>query len=72
MAKAKAPNFESALSEPEQLVHTMESGELSLEDSLKAFEKGMQLSLDCQKALADAELKVQELTAQDTHPDSDE
>ncbi|WP_022958663.1 exodeoxyribonuclease VII small subunit [Spongiibacter tropicus] len=72
MAKAKAPNFESALSELEQLVHVMESGELSLEDSLKAFEKGMQLSLDCQKALADAELKVQELTAQDTHPDSDE
>ena len=72
MAKAKTPNFESALSELEQLVHTMESGELSLEDSLKAFEKGMQLSLDCQKALADAELKVQELTAQDSHPDADE
>ena len=72
MAKAKAPNFESALSELEQLVHTMESGELSLEDSLKAFEKGMQLSLDCQKALADAELKVQELTAQDPRPDTAE
>lgn len=72
MAKAKAPNFESALSELEQLVHTMESGELSLEDSLKAFEKGMQLSLDCQKALADAELKVQELTAQDPRSDTAE
>ena len=72
MAKAKAPNFESALSELEQLVHTMESGELSLEDSLKAFEKGMQLSLDCQKALADAELKVQELTAQDARSGAEE
>ena len=72
MAKAKAPNFESALSELEQLVHTMESGELSLEDSLKAFERGMQLSLDCQKALADAELKVQELTAQDARSGAEE
>jgi exodeoxyribonuclease VII small subunit len=41
----------------------MESGELSLEESLKAFELGMSLSKDCQQALADAELKVQQLTA---------
>lgn len=72
MAKAKAPNFETALGELEQLVNTMESGELSLEDSLKAFEKGMQLSLDCQKALADAELKIQQLTAGDEQQDAGE
>lgn len=62
-AKAKAVNFESALKELETLVQTMESGELSLEESLKAFELGMSLSKDCQQALADAELKVQQLTA---------
>ena len=65
MPKAKTGNFESALTELEALVQHMESGELSLEDSLQAFEKGMQLSRDCQKALADAELKVQQLMDKD-------
>lgn len=66
MPKAKTNNFESALTELEALVQNMESGELSLEDSLQAFEKGMQLSRDCQKALADAELKVQQLMDKDS------
>ena len=61
MPKAKAVNFETALGELEKLVQGMESGELSLEDSLKAFEKGMQLSRDCQQALSEAEQKVQVL-----------
>lgn len=65
MPKAKTVNFESALTELETLVQTMESDELSLEDSLKAFEKGMSLSQECQQALAAAELKVQQLTAKD-------
>ncbi|MDF1692303.1 MAG: exodeoxyribonuclease VII small subunit [Zhongshania sp.] len=65
MAKAKAVNFETALTELEKLVQNMESGELSLESSLKAFEDGMQLSRDCQQALADAEQKVQLLMAKD-------
>lgn len=62
MAKAKTVNFENAVAELEQLVKGMESGELSLEASLQAFEKGMQLSRDCQQALADAEQKVKILT----------
>lgn len=65
MPKAKVVNFESALSELEKLVQGMESGELSLEDSLKAFEKGMQLSRDCQQSLAEAEQKVQLLMEKD-------
>ena len=65
MAKAKAVNFETALTELEKLVQSMESGELSLENSLKAFEDGMQLSRDCQQALADAEQKVQLLMDKD-------
>lgn len=65
MPKAKTVNFETSLTDLEKLVQSMESGELSLEDSLKAFENGMQLSRDCQRALADAEQKVQLLMEQD-------
>lgn len=65
MAKAKTVNFETSLTDLEKLVQSMESGELSLEDSLKAFENGMQLSRDCQQALADAEQKVQLLMEKD-------
>ena len=52
-------NFESALKNLEQLVSSMENGELSLEDSLKAFEKGIKLTRECQTALKEAEQKVQ-------------
>ncbi|MEX1664576.1 MULTISPECIES: exodeoxyribonuclease VII small subunit [Zhongshania] len=65
MPKAKTVNFETSLTDLEKLVQSMESGELSLEDSLKAFENGMQLSRDCQRALADAEQKVQLLMEKD-------
>ena len=57
-----ALNFEAAL---EALVDRMETGELSLEESLKAFERGVVLTRDCQKALKDAELRVQALTQTD-------
>lgn len=65
MAKAKTIKFETALNELEALVHNMESGELSLEDSLKSFEKGMQLSRDCQQALLQAEQKIEVLMEKD-------
>jgi exodeoxyribonuclease VII small subunit len=52
-------NFEKALQELEQLVEKMESGNLSLEDSLKYFERGVVLTRNCQRALAEAEQKVQ-------------
>lgn len=55
-------NFESALEELESLVSQMESGDLSLDESLKAFERGVALTRHCQTALKDAELKVQTLT----------
>ena len=60
MAKKKI-NFEKSLSELETLVEEMEQGDLSLEDSLKHFEKGIGLTTECQQALQSAELKVQEL-----------
>ncbi|MBE9568344.1 MAG: exodeoxyribonuclease VII small subunit [Proteobacteria bacterium] len=57
----KTPNFEKALSELESLVDDMEQGHLSLEESLKRFEKGIALSTECQQALQNAELKIKQL-----------
>ena len=61
MAAKQQPefNFEEALQELERLVSSMEEGELSLEDSMKAFEKGIKLTRECQTALQKAEQKVQ-------------
>lgn len=60
MARKKAaPDFEQSLSELQTLVERLESGELSLEDSLSAFEQGIRLTRDCQGALSQAEQKVQ-------------
>jgi exodeoxyribonuclease VII small subunit len=57
MAK-KPPNFEQSLTELEQLVERMELGNLPLEESLKLFERGIQLTRSCQMALIEAEQKV--------------
>ena len=66
-----AVDFESALGELEALVERMEAGELSLEDSLAAFERGVKLTRHCQNALKNAELKVKVLTEQNTLEDLD-
>lgn len=60
----KAPTFEQALSELESLVETLEQGDLSLEESLKSFERGVALTRTCQAALKEAEQKVQILSEQ--------
>ena len=60
--KKKAPNFEEALEQLENIVENMESGELSLEDALVAFENGIKLTRECQQALKDAEQKIEVLT----------
>ncbi|MFP5504630.1 MAG: exodeoxyribonuclease VII small subunit [Gammaproteobacteria bacterium] len=57
-------SFETALSELEGLVEKMERGDLSLEDSLAAFERGIQLTRTCQEALSQAEQKVEQLLVQ--------
>ena len=59
-------DFEAALAELEQLVDRMEGGDMTLEASLVAFERGVKLTRQCQAALRTAELKVQQLTANDT------
>jgi exodeoxyribonuclease VII small subunit len=64
-------DFETALAELEELVDQMEAGDLSLEDSLKAFERGVKLTRHCQAALRSAELKVKKLTADNQLEDLD-
>lgn len=65
MARTKKPlDFEQALAELEALVHDMEGGDMSLEDSLRAFERGVQLTRDCQAALAQAEQRVELLLSE--------
>lgn len=59
--KKTTPSFEDALSELEQLVTRLERGDISLEESLEAFERGVNLTRLCQKSLQEAEQKVQVL-----------
>lgn len=63
--KTKTSSFEESLNELETLVESMEQGELSLEDSLKSFERGIILTRTCQQALKAAEQKV-EILSQNT------
>ena len=55
-------DFEAALKSLEDLVKQMESGQLGLEASLAAFERGVALTRQCQAALKQAELRVRTLT----------
>lgn len=61
MARKKIENlsFEDSLNELEQIVQNLEKGELSLEDSMSLFERGLALSQVSQEKLQDAEQKVQ-------------
>ncbi|RME34343.1 MAG: exodeoxyribonuclease VII small subunit [Gammaproteobacteria bacterium] len=51
-------DFEEALAELEEVVEGLEQGELSLEESLRRFERGIALTRRCQKALEEAEQQV--------------
>ena len=55
----KKPDFESSLTRLEEIVGKLESANLSLDDAMKLFEEGVQLSRDCQKHLEQAEGKVE-------------
>ena len=56
---AKKPDFEGSLSRLEEIVGKLESANLSLDDAMKLFEEGVQLSRECQKYLEEAEGKVE-------------
>ena len=58
-AKEAPPDFETAMRDLEALVERLEQGDLPLEESLAAFERGVMLTRACQTALKEAELKVE-------------
>ena len=66
---SKQPDFETALAELESLVSTMEQGDLSLEESLKQFERGITLTRGCQESRKEAEQKVQILLNKNDEPE---
>lgn len=65
----KPVDFENALKQLETLVGRMERGDMSLEESLQAFEEGVKLTRLCQETLAAAQQKVQVLVQQDGKAD---
>lgn len=66
MSKNPKPlNFEKQLKELEEVVANMEAGELTLEESLKAYEKGIRLTRECQTALDDAQQRIDILVERD-------
>jgi exodeoxyribonuclease VII small subunit len=59
MPNSKAPDFEEALTELEGLVERLESGDLPLDEALKTFERGVELTRHCQASLKAAQQKVE-------------
>ncbi|MDF3818772.1 exodeoxyribonuclease VII small subunit [Leptospira sp. 96542] len=59
MSEKKESSFEEALKELEEIAEKLEKGLLSLEDSIKAYERGMVLKKICSERLADAEAKIE-------------
>ncbi len=63
--KHKTSDFETSLNKLEQILESLETGSLSLEDSLKTYEEGVALTNQCQKILSEAEQKVKTLSEQE-------
>lgn len=64
----KSTHFEESIAELEQLVERMEQGNIPLEEALKLFERGVQLTRTCQNALKEAEQKVRVLLEENGEP----
>lgn len=62
-------NFESNMKELENIVEQMSQNTLSLEESIKLFEKGMSLSKSCSKELTQARQKIQKIINSNTEED---
>ena len=60
-------NFNKGLDELEVIINKMESGDISLEDSLKYFEKGVKIHRQCYTALKNAEQRINILSEEDNY-----
>ncbi len=63
--KAGEPSYEDAVERVEELIDSIESGEIGLDESLKAFEEGMGLIKVCRARVEKAEQRISELLAED-------
>lgn len=63
---AQTVKFEAALENLEKIVRKLESGDLTLDDSLKAFEEGIALTRTCEKLLQEAKGKVEKLVKKES------
>lgn len=61
MEEKERPSFEEALKELESIVKKLENDEITLEDSVKLYEKGLELSKFCSKILDQAELRIEQV-----------
>ena len=69
--KADEPTYEDAVERVEALIDSIESGEIGLDESLKAFEEGMGLIKVCRARVEKAEQRITELLAEDEGTDSE-
>ncbi len=56
-------SFEQALKELEEIVNSLERGDISLDDAIKAYERGSDLKDQCEKRLNEAKMKVEKIQA---------
>ena len=63
---AQTIKFEVAVDKLEKIVRKLESGDLTLEDSLKAFEEGIGLAKQCEKLLQEAKGKIEKLVKKES------
>ncbi|MEX2456012.1 MAG: exodeoxyribonuclease VII small subunit [Balneolaceae bacterium] len=61
MSEEERPSFEEALKELEAIVEKLDNNEITLEDSVKYYEKGLKLSQICSATLESAVLKIEEI-----------
>lgn len=71
MSNSNTQSFEEMMKELENIVHKLDNENVSLEESLNLYQRGMKLSATCDETLKDAEKKVNELMA-DEHTDNND
>ncbi|HEY6517422.1 MAG TPA: exodeoxyribonuclease VII small subunit [Steroidobacteraceae bacterium] len=71
MPDSKTPDFEQSLAELEALVERLERGDQPLDEALKTFERGMELTRHCQGSLKAAQQRVEILLKRNGQPESE-
>lgn len=72
MAEKKNESFETKMTTLESIVKKLDEDEVSLEESLKLYQQGVELSSECDRILKDAELKVESLNKEEDNENADE